>query len=144
MNKKLLITVVVLVLLGGYAAYSFAMPKPVIHDKITGTIYLLPRQFLVNLSDGRYGKVTVALVLAPGQSDGGTAEGGTPPPDGFGTLPEEAGGPGHHHEHPHQPERQHADQPDRARPDQGADQAGDPERHRRQGDAVLFTDVAVQ
>lgn len=89
MNKKLLITVLVLVLLGGYAAYSFAMPKPVIHDKITGAIYILPGQFLVNLSDGRYGKVTVALVLAPGQSAGGTAEGGTPPPDGFGTLPEE-------------------------------------------------------
>jgi flagellar basal body-associated protein FliL len=89
-KKKIIIVALVVVLLGGYATYSFAMPKPVIHDKIAGPIYILPGQFVVNLSDGRYGKLTVALVLAPSQSTGGTADGAAAPPDGFGTLPEEA------------------------------------------------------
>ena len=51
-------------------------PKPVVKEKIKGTIYVLPQTFLLNLSDGRYAKLTVALELAPGQSDGAAAGAG--------------------------------------------------------------------
>ena len=42
--------------------------------KVKGTIYVLPQTFLLNLTDGRYAKLAVALQLAPGQSDGASAE----------------------------------------------------------------------
>lgn len=87
-KKKILIIAAVLVLGGGYVAKGMLMPPPKVHDKIAGAIYILPGQFLVNLTDGRYGKLTVALVLGAGQSTGAAAAGATPP-DGFGTLPEE-------------------------------------------------------
>jgi hypothetical protein len=86
-NKKVLIPLV-LVILGGGAAYSMAKPKPIIKDKITGTIYVLPKDFLLNLSDGHFVKLTMALVLAPGQSSGASAGGSGG--EGAGTLPEEA------------------------------------------------------
>jgi flagellar basal body-associated protein FliL len=91
MKKKIIIVLVVVLLGGGYVAKGMLMPPPKTHDKITGTIYVLPKEFLVNLVDGRYGKVTVALDLAPGQSNGASAggEAGPTPPEGFGTLPEE-------------------------------------------------------
>jgi hypothetical protein len=86
-NKKVLIPLV-LVILGAGAAYSMAKPKPIIKDKITGTIYVLPKDFLLNLSDGHFVKLTMALVLAPGQSSGASAGGSGG--EGAGTLPEEA------------------------------------------------------
>lgn len=88
MNKKILIPLVLALVLAG-AAYSMAKPKPVVKDKISGTIYVLPKDFLLNLSDGHFAKLTVALVLAPGQSDGASASGGSGG-EGAGTLPEEA------------------------------------------------------
>lgn len=87
-KKKIVIGLTVLIV-GGGGAYSLAKPKPRSHDRIQGSVYVLPKDFLLNLSDGRYAKLTVALVLAPGQSTG-ASEAGTPPPDGFGALPEEA------------------------------------------------------
>ena len=66
------------------------MPPKKVHEKIAGTIYLLPKEFLVNLTDGRYGKVDVALQLAPGQSDGATAASSGSSDSSIGTLPEEA------------------------------------------------------
>ncbi|HUO69141.1 MAG TPA: flagellar basal body-associated FliL family protein [Solirubrobacteraceae bacterium] len=90
-KKKILILAVVILLVGAYVAKGMLMPPPKTHDKITGTIYLLPKEFLVNLADGKYGKVDVALVLAPGQSDGATAaSGGASSDQTLGTLPEEA------------------------------------------------------
>jgi flagellar FliL protein len=50
----------------------------------------MPKEFLLNLSDGKYAKVAVALQLAPGQSDGASAEGGSSGGESsVGTLPEE-------------------------------------------------------
>ncbi len=50
----------------------------------------MPQAFLVNLSEGHYAKLTVALELAPGQSDGASAAGGSSSSgEGAGTLPEE-------------------------------------------------------
>jgi flagellar basal body-associated protein FliL len=93
MKKKIIIVLVVLLAGGGFVAKSMFLKPAVAKEKIEGTIYILPKQFTANLKDGRYATVTVALVLAPGQSTGAAAggEGGGPaPPEGFGTLPEEA------------------------------------------------------
>jgi flagellar basal body-associated protein FliL len=91
MKKKLMIIIPVLLLGGGYEAKAkFLAPKPV-KPKLAGEIYILPKQFMCNLQDGHYATLTVALELAPGQSDGATAEGGgTATGATVGTLPEEA------------------------------------------------------
>ena len=90
-KKKILMILAVVLLGGGYAGYTVMVPKAVAHDKITGTIYVLPKGFTFNLTDGRYATMTAGLVLAPGQTDGATADSaGTTTPTGLGTLPEEA------------------------------------------------------
>jgi flagellar FliL protein len=87
-NKKLAIVLAV-VFLGAGAAYTMAKPKKVVREKIQGTVYMLPKDFLLNLNDGHFAKLTLALVLAPGQSSGASAEGASGG-EGVGTLPEEA------------------------------------------------------
>jgi flagellar basal body-associated protein FliL len=92
MKKKIIIVLVVLLAGGGFVAKSMFLKPAVAKEKISGTIYILPKQFTANLKDGRYATLTVALVLAPGQSTGASAAegGGSTQPEGFGTLPEEA------------------------------------------------------
>ncbi len=90
MKKKILIIAAVVLLGGGYVAKGYLMPPAKTHDKIAGTIYILTKQFTINLRDGHYSTLNVALELAPGQSAGATGEGAATPPDGYGTLPEEA------------------------------------------------------
>jgi flagellar basal body-associated protein FliL len=85
-NKKAIFALVPIL---AFAAYTMTKPKPVNKDKIKGTVYVMPQTFLLNLTDGRYAKLSVALELAPGQSDGATAEGGSSSGEGAGTLPEE-------------------------------------------------------
>ncbi|MDP9377421.1 MAG: flagellar basal body-associated FliL family protein [Actinomycetota bacterium] len=100
MKKKLLIVVplLALLILGG-AGYKFAFadkkkdkePKP----KVEGKIYILGKQFTVNLKDASYATFTVALVLdAHDTSDAPPEAGGhgaaPAPPEGFGPMPQEA------------------------------------------------------
>src|SRR4051812_46616137 len=90
-NLKILIPVL-LVVLGG--AYKFVLAKPAAEakPKVDGQVYILGKEFLVNLADGRFAKLTVALVLAPDDTSA-TASGGeaaASPPDGFGAMPQEA------------------------------------------------------
>jgi flagellar basal body-associated protein FliL len=88
-NKKIMLALALPVLILG-VGYSMTKPKPVNKDKIKGTIYVMPQTFLVNLSDGRYAKIEVALELAPGQSDGAVAGAGSSGGESTaGTLPEE-------------------------------------------------------
>ena len=91
MKKKLIIILLVVVAGGGYAAKTFLLPKPAVaKPKIDGTIYVLPKGFTFNLTDGRYATMTVGLILAAGQTDGSSAAtAGTTTPAGIGTLPEE-------------------------------------------------------
>jgi flagellar FliL protein len=91
MKKKILIILPIVLLGGGYVAKAKLMaPKPV-KPKLAGEIYILPKQFMCNLTDGHYATLTVALELAPGQSDGATAEAAAPSTGAtVGTLPEEA------------------------------------------------------
>lgn len=93
MKKKIIIVLVVLLAGGGFVAKSMFLKPALAKEKIEGTIYILPKQFTANLKDGRYATLTVALVLAPGQSTGAAAGGessSAAQPEGFGTLPEEA------------------------------------------------------
>jgi len=86
-NKKIMLVAALPILL--FAGYTMTKPKPVVKEKIKGTIYVLPQTFLLNLTDGRYAKLTVALELEPGQSDGASAEASSSSGEGAGTLPEE-------------------------------------------------------
>jgi flagellar FliL protein len=86
-NKKVMLAAALPILL--FMGYTMTKPKPVVKEKIKGTLYVMPQSFLLNLSDGRFAKITVALQLAPGQSDGASAEGGSSSSEGPGTLPEE-------------------------------------------------------
>ena len=90
---KIIIPLTVLLLLGG--VYKFALAKPPAKEKtkVHGVVYVLPKEFVVNLADGRYGKFNVALVLDHSQPTAPAAEGhGAPvePPEGYGTLEQEA------------------------------------------------------
>ena len=93
MNKKLILAVIPLLVLGG--VYKFVLAKPKAEakpPKVEGTVYVLGKEFLVNLADGRFAKLTVALVLDPkdhsSQAAGG--EHAAKPPEGFGTMSQEA------------------------------------------------------
>jgi flagellar FliL protein len=86
-KKKLLIPLVLLLVLG--VGYTMTKPKKTVKQKIPGTIYLMPQSFLLNLTEGHYAKIAVALELAPGQSDGASAGSSASSGEGAGTLPEE-------------------------------------------------------
>lgn len=93
-SKKLLIIVplVLLLVAGGVYKLVLAKPDPAPKHKVAGTVYVLPKDFLVNLSDGRFAKLGVALIMEPGAETSPVAGHGSPavPPDGYGTLPQEA------------------------------------------------------
>jgi flagellar basal body-associated protein FliL len=91
---KFIIPLAVLILLGG--VYKFALAKPPVKEKhkVEGTIYVLPKEFVVNLADGRYAKFNVAMVLDHSQATAPAPAGGheapVAPPEGYGTLEQEA------------------------------------------------------
>src|SRR4051812_8275690 len=92
MKSKLKIIVpLVLVILGGAYKFALAKPAPEPKPKVHGEVYVLPKDFLLNLADGRFVRLNLALVIEPGSA---VAEGGgeaaAEPPEGFGTLPQEA------------------------------------------------------
>ena len=90
MKKKLpIIAVLALVILGG--AYKTVLAKPAAKEpepKVHGEVYVLGKEFLVNLAGGRYAKVSVALVTKPAEGGHAAPEGA--PPEGYGTEPQEA------------------------------------------------------
>jgi flagellar basal body-associated protein FliL len=92
-KKLIIIAVAALVLAGG--AYKTVLAKPkekAPEPKVHGEVYVLPKEFLVNLADGRFAKLQVALVVEPSASAGGHGGGhGAPaPPEGYGAEPQEA------------------------------------------------------
>jgi flagellar basal body-associated protein FliL len=96
MKSKLKFIVPVLLIAAG-AAYKFVLAKPSApapKPKVDGTVYVLPKEFLINLSGGRFAKLSVGLVLDHTQPvvdpAAGGHGGGAKPPEGFGTLPQEA------------------------------------------------------
>lgn len=94
MKKKVVLLVAVL-LVGVGAAYKTVLSKPKedgAKPKVEGNVYVLPKEFLVNLADGRYAKLSVGLVL--GVHDTSIAEegghGASTPPEGYGAMAQEA------------------------------------------------------
>jgi flagellar basal body-associated protein FliL len=93
MKKKIIFALIPLLVLG--AAYKFVLAKPKAEakpPKVEGTVYVLGKEFLVNLADGRFAKLSVALVLNP--KDHSTAAGGghgaaPTPPEGYGAMAQE-------------------------------------------------------
>ena len=87
---KFVLPIVALVVLGGAYKTVLAKPAPEPKPKVHGQVYVLPKEFLLNLDENRYAKLTVALVLpheepvAPAEAEGAA------PPEGWGTLPQEA------------------------------------------------------
>ena len=91
MKKKLMILpLVALVALGGAYKFVLAKPKAEAKPKVDGNVYILGKEFLLNLNDGHFAKLDVALVLAPGQVPASGGESGGTPPEGFGPLEQEA------------------------------------------------------
>jgi flagellar basal body-associated protein FliL len=95
MNKKMLIIIAVVALVAGGAGYKFVLAKPKKAEpkaKVDGTVYVLGKEFLVNLTDGRFAKLTVALVLSPKDTSSEAAGGehAAKPTEGFGTMAQEA------------------------------------------------------
>ena len=92
MKSKLKFIVPILLVLAG-GAYKFVLAKPgapAPKPKVDGQVYVLPKEFLINLAGGRFAKLSLGLVLDDSQATASTSKEAVKPPDGFGTLPQEA------------------------------------------------------
>jgi flagellar FliL protein len=91
-SKLKIILPVLLIALGG--AYKFVLAKPAAtaKPKIDGQVYVMPKDFLINLADGRFAKVDVGFIFKSGFSagGGGAESAAAKPPDGYGALTQEA------------------------------------------------------
>src|SRR3954453_3193966 len=83
MVKKIVPLVALLAVLGG--VYKFMLAKPAKAEPkphVEGVVYPLKKEFLVNLAEGRFAKLTVGLVLAHDDTShlaAGGHEAATPP-----------------------------------------------------------------
>jgi flagellar basal body-associated protein FliL len=93
-SKKVLVPLVVLVLGGAGLGYTTVAQPPAEapEPKVHGEVYVLPKDFMVNLRGGRWAKVSVAFVLGEPPPVAHAAKGAAPakPPDGYGVHPQEA------------------------------------------------------
>ena len=90
---KFIVPLVLLLVLGGVYKFVLAKPAAVAKPKVAGEVYVLPKDFLINLTDGKFAKLGVGLVFDEGfvaAPAGGEAEGGAAPPTGYGVLTQEA------------------------------------------------------
>ena len=89
-NPKVIIAIVVLVAAG--AAYKLVLAKPEKVDaKVHGQVYVLPKEFVLNLAEGRFVKLGVGLVLSHDEKlEAGGGHGAPSPPEGYGPLAQEA------------------------------------------------------
>ena len=90
-SKLKFIVPILLVVLGGTYKFVLAKPgAPAPKPKVDGQVYVLPKEFLINLSGGRFAKLSVGLVLDESQATASADKEAAKPPEGFGTLPQEA------------------------------------------------------
>ena len=94
MVKKIVPVIALLAVLGG--VYKFVLAKPAKAEekpkiRVDGTVYMLQKEFLVNLADGRFAKMQIGLVLA--HDDVSTVAAGgheaSAPPEGYGPMTQE-------------------------------------------------------
>ena len=88
-KKKIILPILVLLLAG--AGFKLMGPKkeePKV--KVHGEVYVLPKEFVINLADGRFAKLGVGLVLPhEALAAAGGGHGAPTPPEGYGPLPQE-------------------------------------------------------
>ena len=95
MVKKIVPVIALLAVLGGVYKFVLATPadaKQEPEPKVHGTVYMLEKEFLVNLADGRFAKLQIGLVLKPEDTStvvAGGHGGGTTPPEGYGAMSQE-------------------------------------------------------
>jgi flagellar FliL protein len=90
---KIVVPVVLLLVLGGVYKFVIAKPAAEAKPKIAGTVYVLPKEFLVNLAEGRFAKLGVGIVIDEHDHslvDAAADKHATKAPEGFGPLPQEA------------------------------------------------------
>jgi flagellar basal body-associated protein FliL len=88
---KIIVPLALLIVLGGLYKVVLAKPPVETKPKVNGSVYVLPKEFLINLSDGHFAKLDVALVLSQKAADAmASAKTEATPPDGFGKLEQEA------------------------------------------------------
>ena len=92
MVKKLVPVIALLAVLGGVYKFVLAKPAPAApKPHVEGTVYMLQKEFLINLADGRFAKMQIGLVLA--HDDTSTAPAGgheaSTPPEGYGAMSQE-------------------------------------------------------
>jgi flagellar protein FliL len=93
MKSKLKIIVpVLLIALGGVYKFVLAKPAATAKPKVNGEVYVMPKDFLINLADGRFAKVDVGFIFKHGfaGAPGGGHEAAAKPPEGYGDLSQEA------------------------------------------------------
>jgi len=88
---KIIVPLVLLIVLGGAYKFVLAKPAPKENAKVEGEVYVLPKDFLVNLSDGKFAKLGVGLVFDHGFTAvaAGGHEAAAAPPEGYGSLTQE-------------------------------------------------------
>ena len=90
---KFILPLALVILCGSGYKLVLAKEAPKHEAKIHGQVYVLPKDFLVNLDNGHFAKLGVALVVdhasaAPPETGG---HGAAPkPPEGYGAMPQEA------------------------------------------------------
>jgi flagellar FliL protein len=84
---KIVLPLALLLVLGGLYKVVLAKPPEKAEPKVHGHVYVLPKEFMLNLADGHFAKLNVALVLHEALP---AAHGGATPPEGFGPLEQEA------------------------------------------------------
>jgi flagellar basal body-associated protein FliL len=92
MVKKLVPVIALLAVLGG--VYKFVLAKPSAaapKPHVEGTVYMLQKEFLINLADGRFAKMQIGLVLAHDDTSTVAAGGheAATPPEGYGAMAQE-------------------------------------------------------
>jgi len=92
MVKKLVPVIALLAVLGG--VYKFVLAKPAKAEPkphVQGTVYMLQKEFLINLADGRFAKMQIGLVLAHDDTSTVAAGGheAATPPEGYGAMAQE-------------------------------------------------------
>ena len=92
MVKKIVPVIALLAVLGG--VYKFVLAKPAKAEPkphVQGTVYMLQKEFLINLADGRFAKMQIGLVLAHDDTSTVAAGGheAATPPEGYGAMAQE-------------------------------------------------------
>ena len=83
-----------LLIFGGTYKFVLAEEAPAPKSKVHGDVYVLGKDFLVNLEGGSFAKLGVAMIVdvgaaAPAAAGHGAAA-APKPPEGYGPLPQEA------------------------------------------------------